>query len=76
MVDQAETAAAALKAVDQVEVLVLVDNLSDFLSTVPESVTSELPGLMRARIQSRRDEFQEPRQGHANPVLSSGSRRG
>ena len=50
MVDQAETAAAALKAVDQVEVLVLVDNLSDFLSTVPESVTSELPGLMRAGL--------------------------
>ncbi len=50
MVDQAETAAAALKAVDRVEVLVLVDNLSDFLSTVPESVTPELPGLMRAGL--------------------------
>ncbi len=50
MVDRAQTAAAALKAVDRVEVLVLVDNVSDFLSTVPESVTSELPGLMRAGL--------------------------
>jgi 7,8-dihydropterin-6-yl-methyl-4-(beta-D-ribofuranosyl)aminobenzene 5'-phosphate synthase len=51
MIDQTETAAAAaLQAVDEIEVLVLVDNQSDFLSTVPESVTPELPGLRRAGL--------------------------
>ncbi len=49
MVDQAATA-ADLRAVDQLEVLVLVDNQSDFLSTVPEFVRPELPGLMQAGL--------------------------
>jgi 7,8-dihydropterin-6-yl-methyl-4-(beta-D-ribofuranosyl)aminobenzene 5'-phosphate synthase len=38
----------ALKPVDRIEVQVLVDNVTDSLSTVPENVTLEWPALMRA----------------------------
>jgi 7,8-dihydropterin-6-yl-methyl-4-(beta-D-ribofuranosyl)aminobenzene 5'-phosphate synthase len=37
-----------LKEIDGCEVLVLVDNVSDPLSTVPHGVTSEIPNLLRA----------------------------
>ena len=38
----------ALQAVDVCEVRVLVDNVSDLLSTVPASVTPEVPNLLKA----------------------------
>lgn len=37
-----------LESVDECEVLVLVDNVSDLLSTVPEGVTSEIPNVLAA----------------------------
>ena len=37
-----------LKEIDACEVLVLVDNVSDPLSTVPQGVTWEIPNLLRA----------------------------
>jgi 7,8-dihydropterin-6-yl-methyl-4-(beta-D-ribofuranosyl)aminobenzene 5'-phosphate synthase len=37
-----------LKEIDGCEALVLVDNVSDPLSTVPQGVTSEIPNLLRA----------------------------
>ena len=37
-----------LKPVDECEVLVLVDNVSDLLSTVPRFVTDEVSNLARA----------------------------
>jgi 7,8-dihydropterin-6-yl-methyl-4-(beta-D-ribofuranosyl)aminobenzene 5'-phosphate synthase len=43
--------AAGLAAADAVEVTVLVDNVSDILSTVPRGVTSEIPNLLRAGAQ-------------------------
>lgn len=39
---------AALRPVDSLEVRVVVDNVLDILSTVPDSVTPELPNLLRA----------------------------
>jgi 7,8-dihydropterin-6-yl-methyl-4-(beta-D-ribofuranosyl)aminobenzene 5'-phosphate synthase len=39
---------AMLKAVDSAEICVLVDNVSDLLSTVPPSITSEIPNLLKA----------------------------
>lgn len=39
---------AELRAVDALEVCVLVDNTLDILSSVPEGVTSELPNLINA----------------------------
>ena len=38
----------ALREVDQLDVLVLVDNVLDILSTVPDCVTSEIPNLIEA----------------------------
>lgn len=38
----------ALRPVDRLEVCVLVDNVLDMLSTVPQSVTSEIPNLIAA----------------------------
>ncbi len=38
----------ALQPLDKAEVLVLVDNVSDFLSTPPSHATPELPNLMKA----------------------------
>lgn len=43
--------ATGLTAVDAVEVTVLVDNVSDILSTVPRGVTSEIPNLLRGGMQ-------------------------
>ncbi len=40
--------ASALRPVDRLEVCVVVDNVLDLLSTVPQSVTPELPNLMAA----------------------------
>jgi 7,8-dihydropterin-6-yl-methyl-4-(beta-D-ribofuranosyl)aminobenzene 5'-phosphate synthase len=40
-----------LKPVDQIEVQVLVDNVTDSLSTGPKNVTLEWPALMRAGMQ-------------------------
>jgi len=40
-----------LRPVDAMEVLVLVDNVLDVLSTTPESVTSEIPNLRKAGAQ-------------------------
>ena len=37
-----------LKAVDACEVLVLLDNVSDLLSTVPAGVTPEIPNVFGA----------------------------
>lgn len=37
-----------LRPVDSCEVLVLVDNVSDILSTVPENVTPEVPNVVKA----------------------------
>ncbi len=37
-----------LRSVDALEVLVLVDNVLDVLSTTPDSVTSELPNIRKA----------------------------
>ncbi|NQV19886.1 MAG: MBL fold metallo-hydrolase [Rhodospirillales bacterium] len=37
-----------LTAVDRVEVSVLIDNVTDILSTVPENVTPEVPNVMAA----------------------------
>lgn len=37
-----------LESVDECEVLVLVDNVSDLLSTVPEGVTPEIPNVLAA----------------------------
>jgi 7,8-dihydropterin-6-yl-methyl-4-(beta-D-ribofuranosyl)aminobenzene 5'-phosphate synthase len=37
-----------LTEIDECEALVLVDNVSDPLSTVPQGVTSEIPNLLRA----------------------------
>ena len=37
-----------LKTVDHLEVQVLVDNVLDILSSVPETVTSEIPNLIKA----------------------------
>ena len=37
-----------LRPADAVEVTVLVDNVSDLLSTVPRGVTSEIPNLLRS----------------------------
>lgn len=41
---------ADLQPVDELEVLVLVDNVMDILSSVPESVTSEIPNLIAAGV--------------------------
>lgn len=40
-----------LKPVDACDVLVLVDNVSDILSTVPDNVTAEIPNVLRAGAQ-------------------------
>ena len=37
-----------LRAADSVEITILVDNVSDLLSTVPRGVTSEIPNLFKA----------------------------
>lgn len=37
-----------LKPLDSCEVLVLVDNVSDLLSTVPDNVTPEIPNVLKA----------------------------
>ncbi len=37
-----------LKPLDSCEVLVLVDNVSDLLSTVPANVTSEIANVFKA----------------------------
>jgi 7,8-dihydropterin-6-yl-methyl-4-(beta-D-ribofuranosyl)aminobenzene 5'-phosphate synthase len=42
------TAADTLTTVDSVEVCVVVDNVLDILSTVPDCVTPEVPNLLRA----------------------------
>lgn len=39
---------SGLRPADAVEVTVLVDNVSDLLSTVPRGVTSEIPNLLRS----------------------------
>jgi 7,8-dihydropterin-6-yl-methyl-4-(beta-D-ribofuranosyl)aminobenzene 5'-phosphate synthase len=39
---------AALEALDSADVFVLLDNVSDALSTVPDGVTSEVPNLVNA----------------------------
>src|SRR5689334_16574417 len=39
---------SALRPVDKLEVCVVVDNVLDLLSTVPQSVTPELPNLISA----------------------------
>ncbi|OJH36250.1 MBL fold metallo-hydrolase [Cystobacter ferrugineus] len=39
---------SSLRAVDRLEVFVLVDNVLDLLSTVPPDVTPEVPNLVRA----------------------------
>jgi 7,8-dihydropterin-6-yl-methyl-4-(beta-D-ribofuranosyl)aminobenzene 5'-phosphate synthase len=39
---------SALRAVDRLEVCVVVDNVLDLLSTVPQSVTPEMPSLIAA----------------------------
>ena len=39
---------SALRPVDKLEVCVVVDNVLDLLSTVPQSVTPELPNLIAA----------------------------
>jgi len=39
-----------LRSVDYLEVLVLVDNVMDILSSVPDCVTSEIPNLINAGI--------------------------
>lgn len=48
--DDQQRLPVSLRAVDRVEVLVLVlvDNVSDFLSTVPSHATPELPNLIKA----------------------------
>jgi 7,8-dihydropterin-6-yl-methyl-4-(beta-D-ribofuranosyl)aminobenzene 5'-phosphate synthase len=38
----------SLRAVDRIEVFVVVDNVLDLLSTVPSTVTPEVPNLVRA----------------------------
>src|SRR5690349_13378065 len=42
------TPGSALRPVDRLEVCVVVDNVLDLLSTVPQSVTPELPNLLAA----------------------------
>jgi 7,8-dihydropterin-6-yl-methyl-4-(beta-D-ribofuranosyl)aminobenzene 5'-phosphate synthase len=42
------TPGSALRPVDRLEVCVVVDNVLDLLSTVPQSVTPELPNLVAA----------------------------
>ena len=39
-----------LRSVDYLEVLVLVDNVMDILSSVPDCVTTEIPNLINAGI--------------------------
>lgn len=48
--ETAREIAAAVRPVDQLEVLVVVDNVLDLLSTVPEGVTGEMPNLLRAGL--------------------------
>lgn len=43
-----EFAGKLLKPIDVCEVLVLVENVSDLLSTVPENVTPEIPNVVKA----------------------------
>lgn len=45
---QGEGALNDLKTVDRLEVHVLVDNVTDLLSTVPTGVTPEIPNLLKA----------------------------
>ncbi len=40
--------ASSLKPLDRCEIIVLIDNVSDALSSVPEGVTSEIPNLIKA----------------------------
>ena len=52
----AEPASAALVEVDALEALVLVDNVSDSLSTVPPWVVNENPTLIRAGMRENSGE--------------------
>jgi 7,8-dihydropterin-6-yl-methyl-4-(beta-D-ribofuranosyl)aminobenzene 5'-phosphate synthase len=40
--------ATGLKELDSSDVFVLIDNVSDGMSSVPEGVTSEVPNLVKA----------------------------